>query len=90
MRPTAPRREPRFAARIGCAVEQTLKIHRDFDQLLAELAGYRLPDGSITQDSVVALGLAVSYAQRAHADAAPGINRQLFHELNFGTASPPS
>ena len=26
--------------------EQTLKIHRDFDQLLAELAGYRLPDGS--------------------------------------------
>jgi hypothetical protein len=47
--------------------QQTLKIHPDFDQLLAELAGYRFPDGSITQDSVVALGLAVTYAHHAHA-----------------------
>jgi hypothetical protein len=72
--------------------QQTLKIHRDFQQLLAELADYRLPDRSITQDSVVALGLAVANAQHAHALAGGGrINRQLFRELNFGTSSgPPS
>ena len=63
--------------------DRTLKIHRDFDQLLSELANYRLPDTSITQDSVVALGLAV--ANKPHASAsrsAGGINRELFYELN--------
>jgi hypothetical protein len=38
--------------------ELTLKIHPDFGQLLAELRNYRQPDGSITQDSVMALGFA--------------------------------
>lgn len=70
--------------------QQTLKIHSDFQQLLEELADYRLPDRSITQDSVVALGLAVANAQHAHDLAGGGrINRQLFRELNFGTPSGP-
>ena len=47
--------------------QRTLAIHRDFDQLLSELAAYREPDGSITQDSVTALGLAVANAEHAHA-----------------------
>ena len=47
--------------------QRTLMIHRDFDQLLSELAAYREPDGSITQDSVMALGLAVANAEHAHA-----------------------
>ena len=47
--------------------QRTLTIHRDFDQLCSELAAYREPDGSITQDSVMALGLAVANAEHAHA-----------------------
>jgi hypothetical protein len=70
--------------------QQTLKIHPEFQQLLAELADYRLPDRSITQDSVIALGLAVANTQHAHALAGGGrINRQLLRELNFGTSSGP-
>jgi hypothetical protein len=66
--------------------QQTLKIHRDFHQLLEELADYRLPDRSITQDSVIALGLAVANTEHAHArDGGGRINRELFHALNFGT-----
>ena len=71
--------------------QQTLKIHRDFQQLLAELADYRLPDRSITQDSVIALGLAVANAAHAHALTGGGrINHELFRALNFGTSSGPS
>jgi hypothetical protein len=63
--------------------QQTLKIHPDFGQLLTELAGYRFDDGSITQDSVVALGLAVTYAHRAHSLKPGGrINHEFFRELN--------
>lgn len=63
--------------------EQTLKVHPNFEQLLAELADYRLPDTSITQDSVIALGLAVANADRAHDVASTGrIDRRLFGELN--------
>lgn len=70
--------------------QQTLKIHRDFHQLLGELADYRLPDHAITQDSVVALGLAVTNAHHAHArDSGGRILRELFYELN-GMAGPPS
>ena len=47
--------------------QRTLTIHRDFDQLFSELAAYREPEGSITQDSVMALGLAVANAEHAHA-----------------------
>jgi hypothetical protein len=47
--------------------QRTLKIHPDFRQLLAELADYRLPDSSITQDSVMALGFAVANVEYAHA-----------------------
>lgn len=71
--------------------QQTLKIHRDFEQLHAELADYRFPDKSITQDSVMALGFAVANAEHAHARAAGGrINRELLHELNGGAAGAPS
>lgn len=71
--------------------QQTLKIHRDFHQLLAELADYRFPDKSITQDSVMALGFAVANAEHAHARAAGGsINRELLHALNGGAAGAPS
>jgi hypothetical protein len=45
---------------------RVLKIHQDFRQLLAELAGYRIPDHAITQDSVMALGFAVANAEYAH------------------------
>jgi Terminase RNaseH-like domain len=38
----------------------TLKIHTELDQLLAELGDYRDPEGSIVQDSVMALGIAVA------------------------------
>jgi hypothetical protein len=70
--------------------QQTLRIHRDFHQLLAELAYYRFPDKSITQDSVMALGFAVASADHAHARTAGGrINRELFYELNGGTVGPP-
>ena len=60
--------------------QQTLKIHPNFHQLLSELAAYCLPDSSITQDSVMALGFAV--ASRDHADSAGCIDRKLFHALN--------
>lgn len=70
--------------------QQTLKIHPDFQQLLAELADYRLPDSSLTQDSVMALGFAVTNAHHAHAVASGGgINRDLFHELNDLPGPPP-
>jgi hypothetical protein len=70
---------------------QTLKIHSDFRQLLTELANYRLPDGSITQDSVMALGFAVSNRHHANSSTSGGrVNLQLFRELNFGTAAAPS
>jgi hypothetical protein len=63
--------------------KQTLKIHPDFQQLLAELADYRLPDDSLTQDSVMALGFAVANGEHAHARASGGrINRKLLYELN--------
>ena len=47
--------------------QRTLKIHPDYKQLLAELADYRLEDRTLTQDSVMALGFAVSNAGHAHA-----------------------
>ena len=46
--------------------QQTLKIHPDFPQLLAELADYRLLESSLTNDSVMALGFAVTNADHAH------------------------
>jgi hypothetical protein len=62
---------------------QTLKIHSAFQRLLAELADYRQPDSSITQDSVMALGFAVINAHLAHGlDSLGRIDRGLFHELN--------
>jgi len=70
--------------------QQTLKIHPDFQQLLAELAEYRLPDGSLTQDSVMALGFAVTYANRAHARTTGSIIWKLFEELNNGPGPPAS
>ena len=69
----------------------TLKIHSDFDQLLAELADYREPDGSIIQDSVMALGFAVANAEHASAHGSSGrIIRELFYELNGGSPTPPT
>ena len=62
--------------------QQTLKIHPDFQQLLAELAEYRLEEGSITQDSVMALGFAVSNRHRADDLTVGRYNRELFYELN--------
>jgi hypothetical protein len=62
--------------------QQTLKIHPDFQQLLAELAEYRLEEGSITQDSVMALGFAVGYRHRADDLTVGRFNRELFYELN--------
>lgn len=47
--------------------QRTLKIRPEFDQLLAELGDYRDPEGSIVQDSVMALGIAVANAHSAHA-----------------------
>jgi len=71
--------------------QRTLKIHSDFDQLLRELTDYRLSEGSIRQDSVMALGFAVANQNHASAvGSGSGINRELFRELNFGTATPPS
>jgi hypothetical protein len=70
--------------------EQTLKIHPEFQQLLAELADYRLPDSTLTQDSVMALGFAVLNRQHAHAVASGGrIDRRLFYELNDLGGPPP-
>jgi hypothetical protein len=50
--------------------QRALKIHADFRQLLSELASYRRPDNSITQDSVMSLGIAVQNAELAHARGA--------------------
>jgi len=52
--------------------EQTLKIHAEFQQLLAELADYRLEDSTLTKDSVMALGFAVLKRQHAHAISSAG------------------
>jgi hypothetical protein len=52
--------------------KQTLKIHSEFQQLLAELASYRLENGTLTQDSVMALGFAVTNADSAHAVGSAG------------------
>lgn len=49
--------------------QRTLKIHTDFDQLLSELAAYRDPEGSIVQDSVMALGIAVANVEFAQAQS---------------------
>jgi hypothetical protein len=69
--------------------EQRLKIHPDFQQLRAELAAYRLPDGSLTQDSVMALGFAVLNRQHAHPLASRGrINLALMRELNEPDGKP--
>jgi hypothetical protein len=70
--------------------ERTLKIHRDFSQLLAELGNYRHPDGSITQDSVMGLGFAVCNRHRASASGTGGrILVDLMRELNGGSSAPP-
>lgn len=70
--------------------ERTLKIHPDFGQLLAELGNYRQPDGSITQDSVMALGFAVSNRRLASASGTGGrILVDLMRELNGGGSEPP-
>jgi hypothetical protein len=45
----------------------TLKIPTEFEQLLVELGDYRDPEGSIVQDSVMALGIAVANAGLAQA-----------------------
>ena len=67
-----------------------MKIHRDFGQLLIELRNYREADGSITQDSVMALGFAVSSRRLASASDTRGrINVELMRELNGGGSSPP-
>jgi hypothetical protein len=44
----------------------TLKIPPEFEQLLAELGDYREPEGSIVQDSVIALGIAIANTDLAH------------------------
>ena len=63
--------------------QQTLKIHPEFQQLLDELANYRLPDTSITQDSVIALAIAVTNRHLAHDVASTGrIDRGLLTDLN--------
>lgn len=70
--------------------ERTLKIHPDFGQLLAELRNYRQPDGSITQDSVMALGFAVSSRRLASASGTGGrILVDLMRELNGGGSEAP-
>ena len=70
--------------------ERTLKIHRDFGQLLVELRNYREADRSITQDSVMALGFAVGSRRLASAfDTRGRINVELMRELNGGGSSPP-
>ena len=68
---------------------QTLKIHPDFHQLRAELAAYRLPDSTLTQDSVMALGFAVLNRQHAHPVTARGrIDLALMRELNEPAGEP--
>jgi hypothetical protein len=50
--------------------------------LEALLSDRHVPDGSITQDSVMALGFAVANRHRAHAVTLGRINTELFYELN--------
>ena len=61
---------------------ETLKIHDTYHQLLSELRNYRLPDTSITQDSVMALGFAVCNRHHAAALLRGRIDRDLFYALN--------
>jgi hypothetical protein len=69
--------------------QRTLKIHPDFQELLAELAAYRLPDSTLTQDSVMALGFAILNRQHAHPHASRGrINLALMRELNEPDGKP--
>jgi hypothetical protein len=71
--------------------EQTLKIHPEWQQLLTELADYREQDGSIIQDSVMALGFAVSNRHQASSSATGGrILVDLMRELNGGSRIPPT
>jgi hypothetical protein len=71
--------------------KRTLKVHSRFQQLLSELANYRVPDGSIVQDSVMALGLSVSNRHLATASRSGGrLNVRLFQELNSGILGPPA
>jgi hypothetical protein len=62
--------------------EETLKIHGTLHQLLSELRNYRLPDASITQDSVMALGFAVCNRHRAAVLLRGRIDRDLYYALN--------
>jgi hypothetical protein len=68
--------------------QKTLKIDPKFQQLLAELADYRLPDSSLTQDSVMALGFAVTHAHEAHASGGR-LHARLLRELNDLPGRPP-
>jgi hypothetical protein len=61
---------------------KTLKIHVEFSQLRDELVAYRLPDTSITQDSVIALAIAVANRHLADDLTWGRIDRELFRELN--------
>lgn len=71
--------------------ERTLKINPQFRQLLTELTNYREQDGSITQDSVMALGFAISNRHQASSASSGGrILVDLTRELNGGSATPPS
>jgi len=71
--------------------EGTLKIHSEYSQLLTELRNYRLPDVSIPQDSVMALGFAVSNRHQASSSATGGrILVDLMRKLNGRTRTPPT
>jgi hypothetical protein len=71
--------------------EGTLKIHSEYSQLLTELRNYRLPDVSIAQDSVMALGFAVSNRHQASSSATGGrILVDLMRKLNGRTRTPPT
>jgi hypothetical protein len=70
--------------------ERTLKINPQFRQLLTELTNYREQDGSIIQDSVMALGFAISNRHQASCASSGGrILVDLMRELNGGSATPP-
>lgn len=70
--------------------EQTLKIDPGFQQLVSELRDYRLPAGSTADDSVMALGFAVTHAHHAHAVKPGGrINGPLLLYLNGLAKRPP-
>ena len=71
--------------------ERTLKINPQFRQLLTELTNYHEQDGSIVQDSVMALGFAVSNRHQASCAFSGGrVLVDLMRELNGGSATPPS